>query len=160
MSKINTQPRAALLEAFTQYLYEEDTSRNTTNAYLSDLSQFLNWYSQTFAAFDLAAVMPGDIRDYREHLQEQIPPLAPATINRRLAALRRFFAWAKENGYAENQPTERIRNVETMDHGPRSLDRRQWHRLQRSVEQACGKQGVRDRCIVLLLYHTGLRAGG
>ena len=159
MSTINTHHRAALLEAFTQYLYEEDTSRNTTNAYLSDLSQFLNWYSQTFAAFDLAAVVPGDIRDYREHLQEQIPPLAPATINRRLAALRRFFAWAKEHGCTENQPTERIRNVETMDHGPRSLDRRQWHRLQRSVEQAKGKQGVRDRCIVLLLYHTGVRAG-
>jgi site-specific recombinase XerD len=159
MSEINKHDRFALLEAFKQDLYSEDTSRNTTSAYLSDLSHFLNWYSQTFETFDIAAVMPGDIRDYREHLQEQVPPLAPATINRRLAALRRFFSWAKENGFAENQPTERIRNVETTDHGPRSLDRKQWHRLQRVVEQAKGNQGVRDRCIVLLLYHTGLRAG-
>ncbi len=159
MSEINKHDRFALLEAFKQYLYAEDTSRNTTIAYLSDLSHFLNWYSQTFETFDIAEVMPGDVRDYREYLQEQIPLLAPATINRRLAALRRFFSWAKENGFAENQPTERIRNVETTDHGPRSLDRKQWHRLQRVVEQAKGNQGVRDRCIVLLLYHTGLRAG-
>ena len=127
-------------------------------AYLSDLSQFLNWYSQTFVSFDLDGVTPTDIRDYREHLQEMVPPLAPATINRRLTALRRFFSWAKENGCTENQPTKRIRNVETTDHGPRSLDRKQWYRLQRSVEQAKGNRGVRDRCIVLLLYHTGLRA--
>jgi site-specific recombinase XerD len=159
MSEINKHDRFVLLEAFKQCLYAEDTSRNTTSAYLSDLSHFLNWYSQTFETFDIAAVMPGDIRDYREYLQEQVPPLAPATINRRLAALRRCFSWAKENGFAENQPTERIRNVETIDHGPRSLDRKQWHRPQRSVEQAKGNQGVRDRCIVLLLYHTGLRAG-
>jgi site-specific recombinase XerD len=159
MSEINTHEWFALLEAFKQYLYTEDTSRNTTSAYLSDLSQFLNWYSQTFASFDLDGVTPTDIRDYREHLQEMVPPLAPATINRRLAALRRFFSWAKENGYVENQPTKRIRNVETSDHGPRSLDRKQWYRLQRSVEQAKGNQGIRDRCVLLLLYHTGLRAG-
>jgi integrase/recombinase XerC len=158
MSEINKHDRFVLLEAFKQCLYAEDTSRNTTSAYLSDLSHFLNWYSQTFETFDIAAAMPGDIRDYREYLQEQVPPLAPATINRRLAALRRFFSWAKENGFSENQPTERIRNVETIDHGPRSLDRKQWHRLQRVVEQAKGNRGVRDRCIVLLLYHTGLRA--
>jgi site-specific recombinase XerD len=159
MSEINRHDWFALLEGFKQYLYSEDTSRNTSSAYLSDLSHFLNWYSQSIATFDLDTVTPTDIRDYRERLQGQIPPIAPATINRRLAALRRFFSWAKENGFAEKQPTERIRNVETTDHGPRSLDRKQWHRLQRSVEQAKGNQGVRDRCIVLLLYHTGLRAG-
>jgi site-specific recombinase XerD len=159
MSEINKHDWFALLEAFKQYLYSEDTSRNTTSAYLSDLSHFLNWYSQSFTSFDLDGMTSTDIRDYREHLQEKVPPLAPATINRRLAALRRCFSWAKENGFSENQPTERIRNVETIDHGPRSLDRKQWHRLQRSVEQAKGNQAIRDRCIVLLLYHTGLRAG-
>ncbi|MGZ3617794.1 MAG: tyrosine-type recombinase/integrase [Ktedonobacteraceae bacterium] len=102
---------------------------------------------------------PSDIRAYREFLQEQIPPTAPATINRRLAALRRFFSWAKENHLTEFQPTERIRNVETVSQGPKSLGRKQWLRLERSVEQARGKQRIRDRCILLLLYHTGLRAG-
>ena len=159
MSEINKHDCFVLLEAFKQYLYAEDTSRNTTSAYLSDLSRFLNWYIQTIASFDLDGVTPTDIRDYPEHLQEKAPPLAPATINRRLAALRRFFSWTKENGYTENQPIERLRNVETTDHGPKSLDRKQWHRLQRGVEQAKGNRGVRDRCIVLLLYHTGLRVG-
>jgi integrase/recombinase XerD len=149
----------ALLAAFTQHLHEEDASRHTMSAYLSDVSHFLSWYHQTFHEFDLDAVTPTDIRAYREFLQEQIPPAAPATINRRLAALRRFFTWAKENQLTLFRPTERIRNVESTAHGPQSLDRKQWHRLQRSVEQAKGIQGIRDRCIVLLLYHTGLRVG-
>jgi len=69
-----------------------------------------------------------------------MPPTAPATINRRLAALRRFFTWAKENRLTDSQPTERIRNVEMVSQGPKSLDRKQWHRLERSAEQAKGIQ--------------------
>ena len=148
-----------ILEAFKQHLHSEDASRNTTNAYLSDLAHFVTWYTQTISEFHIDEITPTDIRAYREFLQEQIPPTAPATINRRLAALRRFFTWAKENHLTEFQPTERIRNVESVSHGPKSLDRKQWHRLQRSVEQARGIQGIRDRCILLMLYHTGLRAG-
>lgn len=49
--------------------------------------------------------------------------------------------------------------MESTEQGPKSLDRKQWNRLQRSLERARGTQVVRDRCIVLLLYHTGLRAG-
>ncbi len=149
----------ALLEAFKQALHAEDASRNTTSAYLSDLTHFVSWYDQTIGAFHLEEITPTDIRAYREFLQEHIPSTAPATINRRLAALRRFFSWAKENHLTEFQPAERIRNVEMTSHGPKSLDRKQWHRLQRSIEQAKGIQGIRDRCILLMLYHTGLRAG-
>ena len=149
----------AFLAAFMQSLHAEDASGHTMSAYNSDLTHFLSWYHQTFHEFDLDAVTPTDIRAYREFLQEQIPPAAPATINRRLAALRRFFTWAKENQLTLFRPTERIRNVESTAHGPQSLDRKQWNRLQRAVEQAKGLQGIRDRCIILVLYHTGLRAG-
>ena len=148
-----------ILGAFKQHLRNEDASRNTTNAYLSDLAHFVTWYTLTINDFHIDEITPTDIRAYREFLQEQIPPTAPATINRRLAALRRFFTWAKESRLTQFQPTARIRNVESVSQGPKSLDRKQWHRLERSIEQAKGKQGIRDRCIVLLLYHTGLRAG-
>lgn len=148
-----------ILEAFKQALHADDASSNTTSAYLSDIGHFITWYIQSFQVFTISEVTPTDIRAYREFLQAQTPPTAPATINRRLAALRRFFSWAKENHLTESQPTERIRNVEMTSNGPKSLDRKKWHRLQRSVEQAKGIQGIRDRCIILMLYHTGLRAG-
>ena len=34
-----------ILEAFKQHLHSEDASRNTTNAYLSDLAHFVTWYT-------------------------------------------------------------------------------------------------------------------
>src|SRR5258708_5368901 len=128
MSNSSTDNHVTLLEAFKQHLLAEDTSKNTVNAYLSDLSQFMNWYSQTFAAFDVDDVTPTDIRDYRAYLQEQIPPAAPATINRRLASLRHFFRWAKEQHFTVAQPMERIRNVESTVQVPKSLDRKQCNR--------------------------------
>ena len=85
-----------ILEAFKQHLHSEDASRNTTNAYLSDLAHFVKRYTHTISEFHIDEITPSDIRAYREFLQEQIPPTAPATINRRLAALRRFFTRAKE----------------------------------------------------------------
>lgn len=87
----------ALFEAFQQSLLADDASRNTMSAYLSDLKQFFTWYTQTqvVEAFQLDEITPTDICDYCEYLQSQVPPATPATINRRLAALRRFFAWPK-----------------------------------------------------------------
>jgi len=57
MSEIIKRNWFAQLEAFKQYLSAEDTSRNTTSAYLSDLSHFLNWYSQTFDCPSLEGVL-------------------------------------------------------------------------------------------------------
>ena len=119
-----------VLEAFQQSLLSDDVSRNTVCAYLADLRHFLSWSVQTTGASDIDDITPTDIREYREFLQEQVPPAAPATINRRLAALRRF-AWAKEQRLKVSQTAARIRNVESVAYGPRSLDRKQWHWLPR-----------------------------
>jgi site-specific recombinase XerD len=154
-----TDDVTALLDAFGQALHAEDASQHTASAYRADVHHFLTWLVQTMDTCRLDEITPTDIREYREFLQEQMPPAAPATINRRLAALRRFFTWTKEQQLTDVQPAAHIRNVESAEHGPKSLDRKQWNRLQRSVERATGKQGIRDRCIVLLLYHTGARAG-
>lgn len=110
-----------LLEAFGQALHAEDASRHTASAYCADSHHFLTWLVQTVDTCRLDEITPTAIHEYRELLQEQIPPAAPATINRRLAALHRFFAWAKEQQLTEVQPTEHIRNVESTEHGPRSL---------------------------------------
>jgi integrase/recombinase XerD len=101
-----------VFEAFKHSLYAEDASSKTTSAYLSDLSHFVSWYTHAVSDFHIDEITPSDIRAYREFLQEQNPPAAPATVNRRLAALRHFFIWAKENHTTDFQPTERIRNVE------------------------------------------------
>src|SRR4051812_37594693 len=99
-----TDDVTALLDAFQKALHSEDASRHTSSAYRADLQHFLSWLVQMTDICRLDEITPTDIREYREFLQEQLPPAAPATINRRLAALRRFFAWAKEHQLTDMHP--------------------------------------------------------
>src|SRR5215471_13353942 len=103
-----TDDVTVLLDAFEQALHAEDASLQTMSAYRADLHHFLNWLVQTTDTCRLDEITPTDIRVYREFLQEQIPPAAPATINRRLAAIRRFFTWAKEQQLTDVQPAAPI----------------------------------------------------
>src|SRR5215469_18760805 len=52
--------------------------------------------------FILGEITPTAIRTHRKLLREQVQLAAPATINRRSAALRRFFNWAKRAGLNES----------------------------------------------------------
>jgi len=86
------------LSAFLLDLYREEASPRTIASYRSDLACFARWYTETNGeAFSATVTTPTDVRDYKAHLVV-IEHRAPAKVNRRLAALRKFFAWAKGSG--------------------------------------------------------------
>jgi integrase len=59
------------------------------------------------------------VRDYKAHLVT-VEHRAPATVNRRLAALRKFFAWAKGDGRVTELPTELVKGVPPAPRAPKS----------------------------------------
>jgi site-specific recombinase XerD len=80
----------------------------------------------------------------------------PATANRRMAALRKFFGWAMGTGLVSDRPTDAVRGVEEAPRAPKSLDQRDIDKLIRAVE---GSGSKRDIAILQVLRHTGLRVG-
>src|SRR5215213_5968466 len=95
-----------LIGRFLQDLERQETSPKTRDAYRLDLLHFAGWFVQTLGeSFTLEAVTPTDVREYRGHLMN-VEHRQPSTVNRRLAALRRFFQWAKATGQAKELPTE------------------------------------------------------
>jgi integrase len=58
--------------------------------------------------FSPGAVTPTDVREYRGYLLN-VEKRQPATVNRRLAGIRRFFQWAKAVGLAKELPTENVK---------------------------------------------------
>src|SRR5205823_11888796 len=106
-------------------------------------------------AFSAAAVTPTDLREYRALLQN-VEGRKPATINRKLAALRSFFSWARAEKRIQESPTSDIKGVKGEPARPRWLDKRQVDTLIRTVERHGSK---RDLAIVQLLRHTGIRVG-
>src|SRR2546428_12161964 len=76
---------------FVEELRRQETAPKTWQNYRSDLACFGRWFaSVNDEAFTAAAVTPTDVREYRTYLL-QAERRTPATVNRRLAALRKFF---------------------------------------------------------------------
>src|SRR5215218_11498561 len=87
-----------LVGRFLQDLQRQETSPRTRSSYRLDLLHFASWFARTVGeGFSPEAVTPTDVREYRGYLVN-IEKRQPATVNRRLAALRRFFQWAKATG--------------------------------------------------------------
>jgi len=143
-----------LVERFLQDLQRQETSPRTRAAYRLDLLHFAGWFARTVGeAFSPEAVTPTDVREYRGHLIN-VEHRQPATVNRRLAALRRFFQWAKATGLAKELPTENVKGIASSPRSPHWLDKRDVDRLIRAVER---HGNTRDLAIVLTLRHTGIR---
>src|SRR5438093_7969591 len=86
------------VEQFLVDLERQEPSPNTLISYRLDLVQFARWFAQTNSeSFSAAAVTPTDVREYRSYLLN-VERRQPSTVNRRLAALRKFFQWAKAEG--------------------------------------------------------------
>lgn len=144
------------IAAFLLDLARQEVSANTLRNYQADLAGFARWFTETNQEpFEARAVTPTDVRDYKAHLVA-VKHRAPATVNRRLAALRRFFGWAKGAGCIAELPTETVKDLPSARRSPKSLEKRDVDRLIRKAQQGGRK---RDLAIVLLLRHTGLRVG-
>ena len=147
-------PAPAELEPFLKNLERQERSPNTLSSYRLDLLHFARWFKaspgETFAA---AAVTSTDIREYRGFLLN-VERRQPATVNRRLAALRRFFRWAKATGRIKELPTDQVKGVSQVRKGLNWLDKRDTDRLLRTVERGGNR---RDLAVLQLLRHTGLR---
>src|ERR671939_98056 len=149
----NTYPDIA---AFVAELTRQGMAEKTITTYQSDLLGFARWFSDsTGESFRAGAVTPTDILDYKAHLRT-VQRRQAATVNRRLAALRKFFLWAQASGRIAELPTATVKGVPAAPRAPKSLPKRDVDRLIREAQKAGNK---RNLAIVQLLRHTGLRVG-
>jgi site-specific recombinase XerD len=152
MSQVTTDE----VTEFLADLVRQDLAPKTIATYKVDLQAFSQWFATTLdEPFSARAVTPTDVRDYRAHLRT-VQRRAAATVNRRLAALRAFFRWAKGKGLISELPTDEVKGVPVARRAPKSLLKRDVDRLLRAAEREGNK---RNLAIVLLLRHTGLRVG-
>src|SRR5215212_10485620 len=123
-SEVTREDADQLVDRFLQDLQRQETSPRTRSSYRLDLLHFASWFARTVGeAFSPEAVTPTDVRDYRSHLIT-VEKRQPATVNRRLAALRRFFRWAKATGLVKELPTDNVKGVASSHRAPHWLDKR------------------------------------
>jgi integrase/recombinase XerD len=145
------------MEAVAEYLgtlqSEQGASRNTLAAYRRDLGDFLRFLSGR--RLDPASVTPDDVVSWLEGLRGR--GLAPASVARRLSAVRGFYRHLLREGIARRDPTEHLDTPRRARPLPRALSREAAVAL---VEAPDPRRtvGVRDRTVLELLYATGMRA--
>lgn len=150
------------LEYYAHTLQQvEDLSAVTIRNYLSDLHQFIAWCEsscwhevQEDCSFTPQAVAPPLLIRYRAYLQTTLW-LKPATVNRALMSLKRYFAWITKSGIMQFNPTSTLKFIPKEASIPRHLSDDEESALVAAVN-ATGTQ--RDQTIITLLLHTGLRA--
>ncbi len=142
---------------FLSDLETEGVSPNTVRAYGNDLRAWAKWYDQTTGGQALTAADARDIRDYQGYMVRK--GLKPATINRRLNAMRRFYMWAVRQGLVNDSPFEGLRvGVKAQKQAaPKWLTEKEQRRLLRAVREYGKKDRVRDMAIIRLGMDAGLR---
>ena len=140
---------------------EEDLTNVTIRNYLSDLRHFAAWCESSWKqgreedlAFTPERVTTPTITDYRAYLQ-QVLHLKPNSVNRSLISLKRYFAWLLSIGQVRYDPAKVVKLVGEEVIPPRHLDDQEEQALVAAVTEA---GNLRDRAIIVLILHTGLRA--
>lgn len=131
---------------------EDGLSRNTRSAYRNDLASFDVWL-RGHAARTLLQAQPGDIELWFAAIHRDT---RPATANRRLSALRRYFQWALRERRVAADPTLAVQAAKQAMRLPKTLSEAQVEALLQAP-QAHTELGLRDKAMLELLYATGLR---
>jgi len=154
----HARPFEHLVLDFLAYLeFERGLSRNTLEAYRSDLLQFGRFLEQRGA--DATGASAADVSDFLAELAEGNgrPPSSPATIHRKAACLRSFYRHLRREGIRESDPTASIAGPRRGRRLPKVLNRDEVAKLL-SQPQGTAPTALRDRALLELMYACGLRA--
>lgn len=132
---------------------EEGLSKNTLSAYRQDMTAFLRFLEKKRQNLSLLAVKAGDVQAWLAELHLQTKA---STSNRRLATLRRFYAWAIQNHYMQEDPCLHIKAAKQAARFPKTLSEAQVEQLLKAPN-ILSPFGLRDRAMLETLYATGLR---
>jgi integrase/recombinase XerD len=152
------RPYEHLVLDFLAYLeFERGLSRNTLEAYRSDLLQFGRFLEARGAEAVLASA--ADVSDFLVDLAEGNgrPPSSPATIHRKAACLRSFYRHLRREGLRDSDPTASISSPRRGRRLPKVLNRGEVTKLL-SQPKGTAPTSLRDRALLELMYACGLRA--
>ena len=142
------------VEAFLEMMAaERGAARLTLAAYRNDLADLAGFLARRGVAVENADAAA--LHDYVAASGSR--RLAPRTLARRLSAMRQFFRFLVSDGTRQDDPTAGLDTPRLGRPLPKILGETEVGRLIAAAALWPGEEGVRLRCILELLYATGLR---
>ena len=144
------------IHAFLDFLkLEKRYSLHTLTAYSEDLRQASEWLSSEFEVSDLLAARPQQVRAWVVSLMEI--PLQPKSINRKISSLRSFYKYCRKKELISISPMFKVVSPKVPKKLPVYAEEQDMNMLLDGITYPEGEKGLRDRLILEMLYHTGMR---
>ncbi|MCL7715003.1 tyrosine recombinase XerC [Stenotrophomonas mori] len=141
------------IQAFLSYLQvERRMSAHTLDAYRRDLAALAQWCEAQQAGAP-AGLDSDQVREFIASGHRR--GLAPRSLQRRLSALRSFYAWLLRNRVIATSPAAGLRAPKAPRKLPQVLDADEAVQLVELPTDA--PLGLRDRALLELFYSSGLR---
>jgi integrase/recombinase XerD len=144
---------------FLAYLeYERGLSRNTLEAYRSDLLQLGHYLER--ASVDVLAAQHEHLAGFLSELAAgggERRPVAAATLQRKAACLRSFYRHLRRENVIAHDPTADLRAPRKSQKLPQVLTRGEVAQLL-AAPKGTEPSALRDRALLELMYACGLRA--
>lgn len=146
------------LEFLAMLELERGLSRNTLEAYRSDLQQYGAFLGRI--SVDPLRARPADVAAFVSELATGLngkPPVAPATLQRKIACLRSFYRHLRREQIIDHDPTAELRPPRSPGRLPKVLSRDEVNSLL-AQPKGTSPGALRDRALLETMYACGLRA--
>jgi integrase/recombinase XerC len=139
------------LQIFLRALEGQNFSPKTLRAYGDDLTQFLNFVEKNRVDFDIPTRFDrADIEGFMQYLAAQ--KRSGVTRVRKLAAIRKFFAFLEENKILAANPANAVKGAKREEKEPNILFKEQYKALLFEASD-----NIRDYAIIQTFLQTGIR---
>jgi integrase/recombinase XerC len=143
-------------ESFISYLqFEKRSSSHTVTAYKNDLDQFLQYCAEVVGEFNVYTIDSKIVRGWVVRLMES--GLNPATVNRKITALKSFFRYLQKQKIIAENPAVSIPLPKLRKKLPGFVEENRLNQLLDNDFFNDDFIGTRDKLIITLLYGAGIR---
>jgi site-specific recombinase XerD len=139
------------LQIFLRALQGQNFSPKTLRAYGDDLTQFLAWVQKNRVDWETPTRFSrADIEGFMQYLAAQ--RMSGVTRVRKLAAIRKFFAFLAENKILAGNPAHTVKGARREEKEPNILYKEQYKALLYEASD-----NIRDYAIIQTFLQTGIR---
>jgi len=155
--RVETRFESLVLDFLSYLELERGLSRNTLDAYRTDLHQYGEFLAER--DLDALAVGPADVSDFLADLAtgERRPACSAATVHRKAACLRSFYKHLRRDELIGEDPTAALSAPRRAKKLPQVLN---YAEVQKLLASPRGDEPttLRDRALLEVMYACGLRA--
>ncbi|HWO77776.1 MAG TPA: tyrosine-type recombinase/integrase, partial [Bacillus sp. (in: firmicutes)] len=141
---------ADYLEAYKDYLTEEEKSVGTISGYTSDVKVFMDFINK-----DVAKIKRTDVNAYKTHLREK-KKLKAASMNRKLVGIKQFIDFVNDRfelGISVKIKQEKVQKQYTLK-DEELLTEEDYKALIKAVDNA---GDLRTKALFETMYYSGMR---